>query len=80
MPKTLIFVDRKAGLAKDTQKPYDILTLSNGLRAGNVYMKDATSINTDGFKEGDKVEAKFEVDLNYANNWTAVLISLSKVK
>lgn len=78
MQKELIFVSRTAGVAKETNRPYDILTLSNGLRAGNVSFD--SKLDTSSLKEGDHVKATFVVDLNYENRWTARLVELVKVK
>jgi len=74
MQQELIFVSANAGTSSKTGRPYNIITLSNGLRAGVV--NNPNGVDTTGMKEGDTVLAKFEVDLNYSNEWTVKLVGL----
>lgn len=78
MQKTkLYFVSAHAGTSKKSGQPFNIITLSNGLRAGvvgNPHNLDVTEL-----REGDEVEAGFDIDLNYNNEWTVKLVSLEKI-
>lgn len=70
----LIFVSSHAGTSKKTGQPYNIVTLSNGIRAGVI--SNPENIDCSIFEEGQEVVAGFEVSLNYSNEWTLKLVSL----
>lgn len=70
----LIFVSANSGTSQKSGRPYNIITLSNGIRAGVV--NNPNNLHTDDFDEGDEVIAGFDVDLNYNNEWTLKLVSL----
>jgi len=82
MPKTLdvevVFVSRHAGIGKESQKPYDILAISNGIRTGSISF-DPT-IGTELLKEGDKCIATMQVTMNFKNEWGVYLTKLVKAK
>jgi len=74
---TLIFVGAHSGTSKKNGRPYNIITLSNGMRAGVI--NNPNNIDTSGLEEGDQVLAEFDVDLNFLNEWTIKLVSLKRI-
>jgi len=76
--KDLIFVSAHSGKTKTDGREYALVTLSNGLRAFTVDNKKRVDVS--GLKEGDRVKAEFDFDVDYKNNLRLVLMSLVKLK
>jgi len=77
MQKNLVFVSTIKGTSKGG-RDYDLVSLSNGLRTGT--LGNENHLDFSKYKEGDEIVVKFDLSLNYKNEFVLVPVSVEKAK
>lgn len=78
MQKTLVFVSANSGTSKKTGNAYNLITLSNQLRAGT--LNNPLKLDTSHLKEGDEIRVTFDLDLSYKNEFILIPTKIEKIK
>lgn len=63
MKKTFIFVEYRTGVSKESQRPYQILTLSDGLRSAQ--FPNPKGLDFTQYNEGDRLLLELDLKINY---------------
>lgn len=65
--KVMIYKDEKKDISKKSNKPYHVLELHDPETLENVrfFLKEDTTVNTDGLKFKDKVKVEFVMSFQF---------------